>query len=438
MDHSIVLRLLIFAMTAAEALASIETQAIEEGIRRISASFDGAPESESSGLPAISSDGHIVAFRSSADNLINGDINSVSDIFVHDTRTNKLERVSVGIEGTEANGASYFPSVSGDGRYVAFYSDASNLVSDDRNGKTDIFVHDRTSGLTQRISVSETGVEANDHSAMPAISNDGRYVAFVSAASNLVSSDNNRKADIFVVDRRSQQIRRVSVNAEGAETDQDSASPDISGDGRYVVFHSKATTLVGGDLNDSADIFLYDLHLGRIERISTGVDSLATAGNSYTPKISTDGRYVSFYSDATNLVPGDTNAKADVFLRDRQESKTLRISITSLGAEANGDSRLPAFSADARYIVFASDANNLVTSDTNGKTDIFLHDRATGDTRRLSVNISGAEANGDSYVPSISADGHWAAYVSAADNLVANDRNGKSDVFSLRVSPARP
>ncbi len=350
-------------------------------------------------------------------------------------QTGTTRRVSVDSAGAEGNGTSFQGfSISADGRFVAFLSYATNLVAGDTNGVADIFVRDRATGTTERVSVDSAGAAGNGSSFEGSISVDGRFVAFDSAATNLVAGDTNGVADIFVRDRATGTTERVSVDSAGAEGNGASSVAAISADGRFVAFLSYATNLVAGDTNGVADIFVRDRATGTTERVS--VDSLGTQAdgesNTFSTSISADGRFVAFSSDAANLVVGDTNGVGDIFVRDRSAGTTERISVDSAGAQGNGSSNRPSISADGRFVAFNSDADNLVVGDSNGlmgRLDIFVHDRATGTTQRVSIDSAGAEGNGSSNRPSISADGRFVAYRSSSDNLVAGDTNGTFDIF---------
>jgi Tol biopolymer transport system component len=396
---------------------------------RVSVSSTGAQANAWSEWPSISADGRYVAFTSAATNLVPGDANSQDDIIVHDRVTGGTTRASVSSVNVQANGASRSPSVSADGRYVAFQSIASNLVLGDTNGVVDIFVRDHVTGEGSRVSVSSAGVQANGNSGWPSTSADGRYIAFESVASNLVSGDTNGAWDVFVRDRVAGGTARVSVSSTGAQANGNSGWPSISADGRYVAFSSEASNLVPGDTNGVTDIFVRDRVAGGTTRVSVSSTGVQANGNSAWPSISADGRYVAFQSEATNLVPGDTNSAPDIFVHDRVTGGTARVSVATGGVQANGFSRSPSISADGRYVAFESWATNLVPGDTNGAWDVFLHDRGTGATTRVSVSLAGAQADGNSGSPSISANGRYVAFVSAATNLVPGDTNGLTDVF---------
>ena len=398
-------------------------------IERVSVASDGTQANNISWWHAISGDGRYVAFSSPATNLVAGDTNGYDDVFVHDRLTGLTERVSIASDGSQANNHSRDCALSADGRYVAFWSYASNLVTADTNPGADIFVRDRQTGQTERVSIASDGSESDGESEYPSISADGRYVAFASNASTLVSNDTNGAADIFVRDRQTGQTELVSIASDGSQGNDLSLRPAISADGRYVAFASYANTLVTNDTNAVTDIFVRDRQTGQTERVSLAGDGSQANNWSFVPAISADGRYVTFYSWADNLVGGDTNAVEDVFLRDRQTGITERISVASDGSQGNLESRSSAISEDGRYVAFSSGANNLVSGDENGSYDIFLRDRQAGTTVRLSVDPEGNNGNAGSHNPKITADGSQVAFHSGANNLVSGDTNGYIDIF---------
>lgn len=338
-------------------------------------------------------------------------------------------RVSVSSAGAEGNGNGYSTSTSADGRFVAFVSNASNLIGGDTNGLPDVFVRDRRAGSTRRVSVSSAGAQGNGNSFSPSISADGRFVAFYSSASNLVGGDTNGSYDVFVRDRQTGKTRRVSVSSAGSQGDGRSSAPSISANGRLVAFESLASNLVGGDTNGSSDVFVRDRRTDTTRRISVSSAAVQGDGASVDPSISPDGRLVAFGSLASNLVGGDTNGSSDVFVRDRQTGKTRQVSVSSAGTGGNGQSHAPSISFDGRFVAFYSDASNLVGADANGTFDVFVRDRQTGRTRRVSVSSTGVEGDGVSTSPSISADGRFVSFDSLASNLVGGDTNGAYDVF---------
>jgi Tol biopolymer transport system component len=303
-------------------------------------------------------------------------------------------RVSVNSRGAEGSDGSYTPLISADGRFVAFASDATNLVPGDTNGALDIFVRDRLNGTTERVSVDSGGAEGNAGSYGPSISADGRYVAYASDATNLVPGDTNGFTDVFVHDRQSGTTARVSVDSGGAQGNKFSDWPSISADGRYVAFESDASNLVPGDTNGVSDVFVRAWQSNYTEIMSVGSSAALGDGDSFTPSISADGSYVAFQSYATNLVSGDTNHFGDFFVRSRSRGTTERVSVSSAGVQGNGVSYgQPSISADGRYVVFASYASNLVPGDTNGDSDVFLRDRdATGFTSLCDLGVGGVIA----------------------------------------------
>ncbi len=397
-------------------------------ITRVSIASTGTQANNVSLLPAISADARFIAFESAATNLVPDDTNGAEDIFLYDRTTRQTTRVSVATDGTQARASSHAPSISADGRYIAFSSDAGNLVANDINGHTDIFVHDRQARYTSRVSISSRGWAGNNVSTTATISQDGRYVAFRSEASNLVDSDTNRVSDVFVHDRQTKETTRVSVASDGAQGDLLSEAPAISGDGRYVAFLSRARNLVADDKNGRDDVFVHDRKTNQTTRVSRSSGGMESSGDSYSPAISANGRYVAFRSHGSNLVDGDTNANSDVFVYDRIAGKTIRVSVSSGGGQANDWSSAPSLSADGRYVAFQSWASNLVGGDTNGLSDIFVHDRTTGQTNRVSAATLG-QANGRSSSASLSADGRYIAFASEATNFGWGDTNKKGDIF---------
>jgi hypothetical protein len=362
--------------------------------------------------------------------------------------------VSVDSGGVQGNGLSEHPAISDDGRYVAFDSLASNLVPSDTNGVKDVFLRDRLAGETERVSVSSAGVPGNGDSVSPATNSDGRYIAFQSFAANLVSGDTDaceleqpppdppimyNCPDIFVRDRQTSTTERVNLSSAEEQAVGESWFPAISGDGRYVAFYSGAANLVSGDTNNVEDIFVRDRQAGTTVRVSLASGGAQANGASDGwLAISGTGRFVAFTSDATNLVAGDTNAAADVFVRDRDTDvdgtfdevaavSTTRVSVDSAGAQSNDESFYAAISADGRYVAFGSAATNLVADDTNGFPDVFVRDRQTATTARVSLDSAGVQGNAGSFATAISADGRYVAFQSFATNLVVGDTNAFCD-----------
>jgi Tol biopolymer transport system component len=391
--------------------------------QRVSITWSGA--GSPGDFPSISADGRYVAFFTSASDVVPGDTNGVYDVFVRDRQNGTNERVSVNSNGGQGNGISgYFLqlALSADGRFVAFLSDATNLVLGDTNGSADIFVHDRQSGTTERVSVDSSGVQGNGHSYYSSISGDGRHVAFASEATNLVPGDTNLTVDVFVHDRQSGTTERVSVDSAGVEGNNTCAyeQPSISADGRYVAFSSRASNLVPGDTNGWEDVFVRDRQAGTTERVSVDSGGGQFPTDSRTQSISADGRYVAFVADF---------ALSIVLLRDRQNATTTLVSIATDGTPANNDCSVPCISADGHHVAFVSLATNLVPGDTAGAQDAFVRDLLAGVTERVSVSSAGVQANGHSYIASVSADGRYVAIDANASNLVPMDTILTNEIF---------
>jgi Tol biopolymer transport system component len=385
-------------------------------IELVSVSSAEVPGNNTSSLgntTAVSADGRFVAFTSRASNLVESDTNNAPDVFVRDRQLGTTERVGVGFLG----------SISPDARFVAFWG-------------AGVFVRDRQLGTTERVDVDSAESPGNPDSRSPSVSADGRYVAFQSTATNLVPNDLNGKRDIFLRDRQLGTTERISLDSEEAEANGESQFPSISGDGRYVVFSSVASNLIDND-GPTEDIFLRDRQLGTTELISGETDPIqgGQAANNYSedPEITPDGRYVVFTSEASNLVPNDINADADIFVRDRLTGTTERISVNSAGGNSQiQGSGYSSISADGRFVSFASRAIDIVPGDPGDSSytwDVFVRDRLAGVTRRVSVNAAGAEGNGSgSTQNSISADGRFIAFESNSTNLVPGD-GPSNDVF---------
>ena len=409
--------------------------------RRVSVASDGTEGDRRSAIAAISGDGRIVVFDSFSTNLVPDDTNGEFDVFAHDAATGVTERVSLSDGGQEVTaGASSSPDVSADGGVVAFESFSPDVVAGDTNGTWDIFVRDRSGGSTERVSVAADGGNPDGYSIRPSVSADGRYVAFASLATNLVPVDTNSRQDIFVRDRLLGVTTLVSVSSPPAAQQATSLSflPSISADGRHVAFESSASNLVVGDTNLAPDVFVHDRETGATTRVSVAsdgtqgsvVDAVQTNRGADGARISGDGRYVVFSSYFSNLVPGDTNGTSDVFVHDRQTATTTRVSVDGSGTQGTGPSREASISADGRYTTFISSAANLVPDDTNTADDLFIHDRVLGTTGRATVGDDGRQSGGFTTVRAdLSADGRYVAYPSPVPNLVVGDTNNTDDIF---------
>jgi Tol biopolymer transport system component len=410
---------------------------------RVSVGILGEQGNQMSGRfagPAIDADGSVVAFDSDATTLVTGDSNGDTDVFVRDRSAGTLERVSVRSTGAQGNGTSTRPALDASGNLVAFDSDATNLVAGDTNGQLDVFVHDRTTHRTQRVSVSSDEAQGTGSSRSPSIG--GRFLSFISSSPNLVSGDTNGVEDVFVRDLTAGTTERVSVSSAGEQGNSSSTAASIGAGGRYVVFSSFATNLVAGDTNGAFDVFIHDRQTGATELVSVSSDEAQGNAMSVSPSVSRNGRFVAFYSDATNLVTGDTNGRSDIFVRDRRLGTTERVSVSSDEQQSDGNSPEPGvrgftasgpdITADGRYVAFFSSATNLVPGDTNTCPlffedpgtcpDAFVRDRVAGTTTRVSVFPDGSQANERNADPAISDDGLVVAFWSA-EALSPEDTN---------------
>ncbi len=400
-------------------------------ITRVSVDSTGAQANNASKRPSISGDGRFIAFESDASNLVVGDANASTDIFVRDRQTGETTRVSVGIGGAEANEGSGGAAISGDGRFVAFVSDASNLVANDTNNTTDVFVRDRQLGTTIRISVSSSGEQANELSDFPlAISNDGRFVAFSSDASNFVANDTNNSTDVFVHDNQTGNTERISIATDGTQANGTSYYPSISANGQFVTFTSNGNNLVIGDVNNSADVFVRDRSNNTTTRVSVNSSGEQADKGGDSPAISGDGRFVVFLSASNNLAPGvEIVGKKLVYVRDRQLSQTTLASVYSNGTDMTvGLLDQPTISSNGRYVAFSF----YDKSDNNGIMNIWVRDLQLGE----SVLVK--NGNASSFGAKISSDGRIVTFWSLASGLVVGDTNEAADAFAYETNFTTP
>ncbi len=396
--------------------------------------FEAKGVDHSWGAASISSDGRWALFGSPATNLVPGDTNAQSDVFLADLATGAVERISVDSSGAQSNGGSGPCCLTDDGHFACFESDATNLVSGDTNHTGDVFLRDRLASTTIRVSVADDGSEANGSSFGASISNDGRLVCFSSVASNLVANDTNGMTDIFVRDLIASTTVRVSVGALGVQGNGWSIDAQISSDGRYVAFDSLASNLIAGDDNGSSDVFRRDLLTGAIELVSASYSGGVAGGASTAPRISSDGRRIAFMSFARDVVAGDVNHHEDVFVRDLTSGQVWNASTSSFGVQANASSSLAAISPDGDRVLFESQATNLVAGDLLAHADAFQKNLLDGSTTRVSRSTTGADPNADSHPTALALDGRYALYWSNATNVVADDHNAGSDLFVVDTS----
>jgi Tol biopolymer transport system component len=428
-----------------EALAAIAVTP-HSWTERVSLNSNSNPGNGHSTHPSLSADGRYVVFESLANNLVPGDINGDRDVFVYDRQTNTTRAVSVDIIGNHRRGTSSHPSISADGRYVVFQSTASFSGIDaremDTDGQSDIYIKDLKTSEIYLLSTFQLGY-SKEAFFNPTISADGRHVAFEWIVPNqTLDSRHELEKILFVYDRLNRSIIKVASEPGWLEDNYlvNPYQPSLSADGRYVTFHSYAIDLVDNNNNEvvdneARDIFVYDQQTKLFRRVSIGINNSETNHHSTNPSISGNGRYIAFESYASNLVDNDTNWAQDVFVYDLHTNITRRISLDSNGKEGNSHSYQPSISADGQWVTFLSDATNLVSSDSNSSTDVFLHNLQTGVTRLLSVDASGNQKSGNFFAPSISGDGRAVAFHSDATDLVTSDTQGQMDVFVRDIPP---
>jgi hypothetical protein len=446
----------------------------QDATTRVSVSSAGAEANTSCWLGGISSTGRHVVFSSGADNLVTGDINQAWDVFardrdpdgngIFDEGNDVTTRLSISSAGRQGNDWSIHGSISASGRHVVYDSLASNLVPNDKNGWWDVFtcdrdpdgngIYDEGNDVTHLVSIDPSGKQGGGVG--PTISADGRYVAFENFGIFVHDRDPDGNG---IFDEGNGVTILMSISSGGLQANAECHNARISANGRHVAFESIASNLVAGDTNGVSDAFVHDRDpdgngifdegFGATLRVSLDSSGVEGDDESHWPKLSGDGRYVLFDSKADDLVANDTNLAFDVFSRDRDpdgngifdegNEVTKRMSVDAAGNDGNGNSYAGAISGTARYVAFYGGASNLVALDTNGEFDVFLLDRdpdgngildeGNSVTTRSSLDSCGFEGDGSSSNCEISADGRQVAFESAADNLVANDTLGHTDVF---------
>lgn len=425
----------ISALMLGAALAVADTVPSYCTTRRISTSSSGAQANGPSRLPSISPDGAWVAFESSASDLVAGDTNGASDVFLKEVATGALWLVSRTPGGVPANGRSDHATVSANGEWVLFESDASDLVPADTNGVRDVFLFERATGAVTRVSVTASGAQADGPSGSSGafhgshLAADGQRVVFASRATNLVPGDQGGFSDVFLLDRAGGTLTCITVNAQGQFADGDSFQPVLSGDGTVVAFATDATNLAGPDTNGVRDVLLVAVGGTGFHVASRSSAGIAGNGDSARPQLNTTGSFVAFESLATNLVPGDTNGAQDVFLHTVPSGLTERVSVAHNGAQADASSRLGSFSGPNPTIPFSSAASTLLING-NGAEAVYTRTVSwiVPSTALWSVDSALSQGLGGSREPSFA--GNLARLVFTSDAaLVPGDTNGVSDVY---------
>ncbi len=378
---------------------------------------------------AMSRDGRFVVYQSGSANLGSQGVNG-NEIFVRDRQLCLTELVSVNSSGVTSSDQCAEPAISDDGRFVVFASADGNLVLNDDNHFEDIFLRDRQLGTTVCVSVDPSGAQSNGSSFWTSISADGRFVAFSSQANNLVPNDTNGFSDVFLRDVVAGTTSLVSVNSLGVQGNGASVRPVLSADARYLVFDGGSTNLVANLGTGFDDVYRRDLQLGTTELVS--VNTSGDAGNSFSmvASLSDDGQRVAFQSLASDLVANDQHGNWDIFVRDFAAGTTTLVSSTSSGVQGNQDSLNPWISSDGRYVSFSSNATNLSSGDTNAWFDAFVKDLSTGLLTRVSNDSNGVQGDADpNNSTRVAAGGRSVAFLSSSPKLVIADTNQRLDVF---------
>ncbi len=408
------------ATPAAAAKTTIEVVSVD-------ASGDGVAAAELA--HDISADGRFVVFGST-EAVIPGTVFGGVNLFRHDRLTGDVDLVSASVSGDYSKGSATAPAISDDGRFVAFESDATDLAGgSDKNGADDVFVRDMATGQTTRVSSTTSGVAGNGASTRPWVSGDGSTIGFSSWSTDLVAGDTNAARDAFAYDVATGTVERVSLGAKGEQPDDTSLGTGSSHDGRMVVFQSLATNIVTGDTGGMIDVFVRDRVTGAVTLVSA--DSQGGFGNwdSDDASISGDGDTVAFRSYANDLVANDTNATEDIFVRQLSAGVTTRVSVASNGTQANAWSFAADLSNDGKTVVFTSDASNIVPGDSNADFDVFAHDLTTGKTHMLSVGYDGSQGSALALWPKVDGDGSDAIFWSPSPNLVPNDPTPNGEIY---------
>ncbi|MCW5250432.1 TolB family protein [Streptomyces sp. SHP 1-2] len=459
------------ALLAGAAAALPATAAPGTGPVRVSTGAGGAPSDGDSYANGLSGNGRYALFSSDAANLVPGDTNGATDLFVRDLRTGRVERVDVGTDGRQSATGVAEGAISGDGRYVAFVAANDGLVTGEADGGSDVYVRDLATHRTRRVTRPAPGAPADHEGSMGplVISRDGRYIAFQSKRQDLDPGRTRTYPvlNIFVADRATGVSRVVSIGADGSPSNGPSVEPGISADGRKVTFTSRATNLLpddgsgtpgedpggtGGaeaDGHDGAEadgkggaeadapgvlkpraypLYLYDLDSGRTSGASVNPDGKLTGVAPASSSVAPDGRHVVFIGWEIDRRAVTTHRYV-AYLRDLRTGRTTEVGRGLGGADGTGEDTSAVMSADGRWVYFTSDSDNLVPGDTDGRTGVFRHDPRGGRTEPVRTP---SDTSDEFLPPLIDAHGRTLLFTEYQDTA-PDDANGFSDVFALRT-----
>ncbi|MGW6707977.1 hypothetical protein ACWGDE_24225 [Streptomyces sp. NPDC054956] len=401
----------------------------------VSVGVGGQPANGPSERGSISGNGRLVVFASHASNLVRGDHNDCSDVFLRDLYRGVTTRVNQGVRGEESDGCTGIdPIISANGRYVVYAADSTNLVADSTNGKSHIFRTDLRTGRTVLVSAAGDGTQGNGDSMRPTISADGRFVAFATSADNLIPGDTPASVwDTVVRDMETGEVVRTSRATDGTPGNAATDGTQISADGKFVTFFSNATNISPGDTNHKVDEFLHELATGKTTRLSVSTAGVESDQITIGGTISDDNRYVVLNSHATNLTAeSPATGQNHTYLQDLQTGELRLIDKGADGVPAPGGTFWASITGDARHIPMSSSGPNLVGADTNNVRDIFVATLPSGELRRESVGNAGEQADAASYFPEADDDASTVVFTSYATNLTAGDTNGQPDIFVRR------
>lgn len=394
----------------------------------ISVSLNGDKTGDAGSYPsAISPSGRYVVFDCFANDVTEVGSGGLEQIVLHDRSTHTSELISAGPVGEPGDANSHDGQVSSDGQLVVFSTLATNLYPPS-SSYGQIVLRNRQTGGVELVSVSTSGESADKEAYNPSISGNGRFVVFDSLADNLVPGDTNHVNDVFLRDRQLGTTVRIGLKTSGKQTTSSSGDAAISPNGRFIVYLADGINNATGDTTPRQDVILFDRQKNTREVVSLSSTGASTNDHCYHGTVSDDGRYIAFYTYASNLVPGDTNRTGDVFVRDRVAGTTTRVSVKSDGSQLDGLSFASAISGNGRYVCFTSYAR-ASANDTSNQLDCFVHDMVTGTTELLNVNTAGVQANGSATSSILNRDGRFAVITSGGTNFGLPDDNGAGDVI---------